>query len=92
MPSRPPPKAQLSLVLDPRPPSPPMVVPTEAGTPLADLLLAAAGQLGVQFGACANAYSAADGKVVSVDHGCGGHSSVMPEPAPPVTVSPGDSR
>ncbi len=34
------------------------------------------GELGVLFGACANAYSASDGQVVSVDHGCGAHSSV----------------
>jgi len=37
------------------------------------------GQLGVLFGACANAYSASDGRVVSVDHGCGAHSSVVEE-------------
>lgn len=44
MPSRPPPRAQLSLALDPRPPSPPVVVPGEAVTALADLLLAALGR------------------------------------------------
>ena len=37
------------------------------------------GELGVLFGACANAYSASDGHVVSVDHGCGAHSSVIEE-------------
>jgi hypothetical protein len=37
------------------------------------------GQLGVLFGACANAYSASEGHVVSVDHGCGAHSSVVSE-------------
>jgi len=37
------------------------------------------GSLGVRFGACANAYSASDGMVVSVDHGCGAHSSVVAE-------------
>jgi hypothetical protein len=46
------------------------------------------GQLGVLFGACANAYSASEGQVVSVDHGCGAHSSVVSErgeePAAPV--------
>ena len=35
------------------------------------------GQLGVQFGVCANSYSASEAHVVSVDHGCGAHSSVM---------------
>lgn len=34
------------------------------------------GGLGVLFGACTNAYSASDASVVSVDHGCGAHSSV----------------
>ena len=34
------------------------------------------GQLGMLFGACANAYSASDATVVSVDHGCGAHSNV----------------
>jgi hypothetical protein len=37
------------------------------------------GQLGTVFGVCANAYSASDGHVVSVDHGCGAHSSVVGE-------------
>lgn len=37
------------------------------------------GNLGTLFGACANAYSASDGSVVSVDHGCGAHSSVLVE-------------
>jgi hypothetical protein len=36
------------------------------------------GGLGVLFGACANQYSASDGSVVSVDHGCGAHSNVSP--------------
>jgi hypothetical protein len=37
------------------------------------------GNLGVLFGACANAYSPSDGSVVSIDHGCGAHSNVLPE-------------
>lgn len=37
------------------------------------------GLLGTLFGACANVYSPSDGRVVSVDHGCGGHSSVAVE-------------
>ena len=37
------------------------------------------GSLGLLFGACANAYSASDARVVSVDHGCGAHSSVPQE-------------
>lgn len=38
------------------------------------------GSLGAIFGACANAYSASDGSVVSVDHGCGAHSNVPSDP------------
>lgn len=34
------------------------------------------GSLGVMFGACANSYSPSDARVVSIDHGCGAHSSV----------------
>lgn len=37
------------------------------------------GGLGVLFGACSNAYSPSDASVVSVDHGCGAHSSVLAE-------------
>jgi Protein of unknown function (DUF3027) len=37
------------------------------------------GNLGVLFGACSNAYSPSDGSVVSIDHGCGAHSNVLPE-------------
>jgi hypothetical protein len=29
------------------------------------------------FGACANEYAPDDGKVVSVDHGCGAHSQAV---------------
>jgi len=32
------------------------------------------GALGQVFGVCANAWSPDDGKVVSLDHGCGAHS------------------
>lgn len=35
------------------------------------------GSLGTLFGACTNEFSPADGKVVSLDHGCGGHSDVV---------------
>lgn len=34
------------------------------------------GGMGMLFGACANEYSPSDSHVVSVDHGCGAHSSV----------------
>ncbi len=38
------------------------------------------GSLGVAFGACANAASPSDGRVVSIQHGCGAHSDVVAEP------------
>lgn len=37
------------------------------------------GHLGTHFGVCANAYSASDGEVVTVDHGCGAHSDLVAE-------------
>ncbi|MBA8794680.1 hypothetical protein FHX74_002299 [Friedmanniella endophytica] len=40
------------------------------------------GSLGRTFGVCANAYSPSDGRVVTVDHGCGAHSSVTPDEKP----------
>ncbi|MFG2194596.1 DUF3027 domain-containing protein [Streptomyces sp. NPDC048639] len=52
-------------------------------------LLPLAGSLRQAFGVCANEFSPADGRVVSLTFGCGGHSeaAVMPKPprpAPPV--------
>ncbi len=37
------------------------------------------GGLGRLFGACTNVWSPRDGAVVSIDHGCGGHSDVVAE-------------
>lgn len=44
-----------------------------------------AGSMKSEFGVCANEFAPDDGKVVSVDHGCGAHSeaAVMPPPAEP---------
>ncbi|MFJ6570040.1 DUF3027 domain-containing protein [Streptomyces sp. NPDC091292] len=47
------------------------------------------GSLGQAFGVCANEFSPADGHLVSLSYGCGGHSEaavmpVPPRPAPPV--------
>ena len=38
-----------------------------------------AGGLSALFGVCANAFAPDDGKVVSLDHGCGAHSEVVVE-------------
>ncbi|MFS4095183.1 DUF3027 domain-containing protein [Streptomyces sp. AF1A] len=52
-------------------------------------LMPIGGSLGQAFGVCANEFAPADGRVVSLAYGCGGHSeaAVMPkppQPAPPV--------
>ncbi|MCS0635960.1 DUF3027 domain-containing protein [Streptomyces sp. LP05-1] len=57
-------------------------------------LMPLAGSLRQAFGVCANEFSPADGRVVSLTYGCGGHSeaAVMPQPprpAPPVLDSLG---
>ena len=44
------------------------------------------GALRCFFGVCANAWSPSDGRVVSLDHGCGAHSEIdviHEEPKPP---------
>ena len=41
-----------------------------------------AGSLGTLFGVCTNVYAPDDGQVVSLDHGCGGHSEVLVEEVP----------
>ena len=46
------------------------------------------GSLAELFGVCANVYSAADGQVVSVDHGCGAHSTVGPQNQPEALPAP----
>ncbi len=49
-------------------------------------LLPIGGLLGQAFGVCAHDISPSDGHVVALDHGCGAHSDVKPEPMPiPVT-------
>jgi hypothetical protein len=42
-----------------------------------------AGALRQGFGVCGNLYAPDDGRVVSADHGCGAHSEVLVEAAPP---------
>jgi len=37
------------------------------------------GALGSLFGACTNVFAPDDGRVVSVDHGCGAHSEAVPD-------------
>ncbi len=44
------------------------------------------GALRRAFGVCANEWSPSDGKVVSVDHGCGAHSETDVEPPEPLPL------
>jgi len=46
------------------------------------------GALRQAFGACANEFAPDDGKVVSVDHGCGAHSEAVVVPGAPVASPP----
>jgi hypothetical protein len=46
-----------------------------------------AGSLRARLGACGNAYSPADGRVVTVDYGCGAHSQATLVAQEPVEVT-----
>ncbi|MFH9014749.1 DUF3027 domain-containing protein [Streptomyces sp. NPDC017943] len=67
----------------------PMAQSAPASCVSCGFLVPIGGSLGQAFGACANEFSPADGRLVSLAYGCGGHSeaAVMPrppQPAPPV--------
>ncbi|MER5769856.1 DUF3027 domain-containing protein [Streptomyces sp. NPDC001985] len=67
----------------------PMAQAAPAACVTCGFLMPIAGSLGQAFGVCANEYSPADGRVVSLAYGCGGHSeaAVMPKtPQPPAPV------
>ncbi|MEV5435045.1 DUF3027 domain-containing protein [Streptomyces sp. NPDC052682] len=70
-------------------PKTPMAQAAPASCVSCGFLVPVGGSLGQAFGVCANEFSPADGRVVSLAYGCGGHSeaAVMPkppQPAPPV--------
>lgn len=70
----------------------PMAQAAPASCVSCGFLMRIGGPLGQAFGVCGNEFSPADGRVVSLDYGCGGHSeaAVMPKPprpAPPVLDS-----
>ncbi|MFC4327514.1 DUF3027 domain-containing protein [Streptomyces andamanensis] len=70
-------------------PQTPMAQAAPASCVSCAFLVPVGGSLGQAFGVCANEFSPADGRVVSLAYGCGGHSeaAVMPkppQPAPPV--------
>jgi hypothetical protein len=67
----------------------PMAQAAPASCVSCGFLVPIGGSLGQAFGICANEFSPADGRAVSLAYGCGGHSeaAVMPKPprpAPPV--------
>lgn len=55
-------------------------------------LVTIGGALGQAFGLCANAFGAADGRVVAMDFGCGAHSEIVAEEAPVLEEAAGDER
>ncbi|MFI2455372.1 DUF3027 domain-containing protein [Streptomyces sp. NPDC019539] len=70
----------------------PMAQAAPASCQSCGFLMPLSGSLKQAFGVCANEFSPADGRVVSLSYGCGGHSeaAVMPKPprpAPPVLDS-----
>ena len=73
-----------------RGPLAPQAVAAAAPCSTCGFLLLMAGSLRTSFGVCANEWSPDDGRVVSMDHGCGAHSqtdiapgpSEWPDPAP----------
>ncbi|ORT58797.1 DUF3027 domain-containing protein [Streptomyces sp. CB03238] len=72
----------------------PMAQAAPASCVTCGFLMPLGGSLKQAFGVCANEFSPADGHVVSLTYGCGGHSeaAVMPKPprpAPPVLDSMG---
>jgi hypothetical protein len=66
-------------------PRTPMAQSAPASCVTCGFLVPLVGSLRQAFGVCANEYSPADGHVVSLSYGCGGHSeaAVMPKPQQP---------
>ncbi|MCD7441320.1 DUF3027 domain-containing protein [Streptomyces lincolnensis] len=63
----------------------PMAQAAPASCVSCGFLVPLGGSLGQAFGLCANEFAPADGRVVSLAYGCGGHSeaAVMPKPPQP---------
>ncbi|WP_392671959.1 DUF3027 domain-containing protein [Streptomyces sp. LN785] len=66
-------------------PKTPMAQAAPANCDTCAFLVPLAGSLRQAFGVCANEFGPADGRVVSLSYGCGGHSeaAVMPKPPRP---------
>lgn len=63
-------------------PTAPTALAASAPCSTCGFLVLMAGSLRTEFGVCANEWSPDDGKVVSMDHGCGAHSQTDVAPAP----------
>lgn len=66
----------------------PMAQAAPASCMTCAFLMPVGGSLGQAFGVCANEFSPADGRVVSLAYGCGGHSEAAIMPKPPVPSAP----
>ncbi|MBK3570612.1 MULTISPECIES: DUF3027 domain-containing protein [unclassified Streptomyces] len=69
-------------------PKTPMAQAAPAACVSCGFLVAVGGSLGQAFGVCANEFSPADGHVVSLSYGCGGHSEAAVMPKPPQPPAP----
>lgn len=63
-------------------PMAPQALAASAPCSTCGFLLLMAGSLRTEFGVCANEWSPDDGRVVSMDHGCGAHSQTDVTPGP----------
>jgi len=69
-------------------PQTPMAESAPAQCSTCGFLVSLRGSLRHAFGVCANEYSPSDGRVVSLDHGCGAHSEAAVMATPAGAVSP----
>ncbi|WP_377274242.1 DUF3027 domain-containing protein [Peterkaempfera sp. SMS 1(5)a] len=66
----------------------PMAQAAPASCTTCGFLIPVGGSLGQAFGVCGNEFSPADGRLVSLAFGCGGHSEAAVMPTPPKPAQP----
>ncbi|MCD0485743.1 DUF3027 domain-containing protein [Streptacidiphilus sp. ASG 303] len=66
----------------------PMAQAAPASCTTCGFLIPLGGSLGQAFGVCGNEFGPADGRVVSLGFGCGGHSEAAVMPTPPQPAEP----
>ncbi|MFF4750655.1 DUF3027 domain-containing protein [Streptomyces sp. NPDC002514] len=69
-------------------PQTPMAQAAPAACVTCGFLVPIGGSLGQAFGLCANEFSPADGRIVALTYGCGGHSEAAVMPKPPQPPAP----